>query len=346
MTIRDVAVKAGVSTATVSRVLSGTVRVRENTRARVLKAVRSLHFQPNRLAQGLRAGQRKVICVILPDLQNPFFTSLVHGIEAALYEAGYILLLGHSDGLAEREQKHLSILRGEGAAGLIIIPSNAPGANYHDLAAGNVPTVAVDRLPNGLDTDLVTTNNRDAMREAVAHLISHGYKDIAFINGPQGLNVTDERRLGYQDALLAAGIPQQESLIIHSDFRHAGGMSATTRLLGLRNPPRAVVVANNLMSLGALQVIQERGLRIPDEIAIVSFDDMPWATSLSPALTAMAQPAEELGRTSARLLLEKLENPRRPPREIILPARLMVRASCGQHPGGTNSNRSSLEQRP
>src|SRR5262249_39543481 len=149
-----------------------------------------LDYHPNRLARDLRAGLRKVIGVIIPDLQNPFFPEVVHGVEAVLYTAGYTLVLGHSDGLAEREQTHLAILRGEGAAGLILIPDNGSKANYASLRAWDIPLVAVDRVPKDLQVDLVKTDNQEGIRQAVSHLLSHGYREIAFINGPEGLSVT------------------------------------------------------------------------------------------------------------------------------------------------------------
>jgi DNA-binding LacI/PurR family transcriptional regulator len=167
------------------------------------------------------------------------------------------------------------------------------------------------------------------MRQAVAHLLSLGYKDIAILNGPKGISVTQERLGGYQDALRNAGIAVRESFIIYSDFRQAGGYTAMARFLDLSKRPRAIAVANNLMTLGALQAIHERGIRIPEELAVVCFDDMPWAISLRPPLTAVSQPAEELGRTAAQLLLERLKDPNRLARQVVLPTRLIVRASCG-----------------
>jgi DNA-binding LacI/PurR family transcriptional regulator len=203
--------------------------------------------------------------------------------------------------------------------------------------------VAVDRAPNGLQSDLVGSNNKEGVRDAVAHLLGHGYKTIAFINGPEGLSVTSERLAGYREALQTAGVALRESYIVYGDFRHAGGMAAMTQLLDMPKPPRAVVVANNLMTLGALQAIHERGVRIPEEMAVVGFDDMPWATSLRPPLTAVAQPAEELGKAAAQLLLERLQDRHRLVRHVILPTRLMVRASCGSHDGPQIERSSLLE---
>jgi LacI family transcriptional regulator len=331
VTITEVATQAGVSTASVSRVLAGSRFVGSRMRERVLATVAKLDYHPNRLARDLRVGLRKVIGVIIPDLQNPFFPEVVHGVEAVLYTAGYTLVLGHSGGLAERERTHLAVLRGEGVAGLILIPDSEREASYETLHSWDIPVVAVDRTPSGLKVDLVTSSNRVGAREATSHLLAHGYKTIALINGQKGVSVAQERLAGYQEALHAARVPLQEAFVIHSDFRQEGGRMAMCRLLDLPRPPRAALVANNLMALGALQAIHERGLRIPDEVAIVGFDDMPWATSLRPPLTAVAQPAEEIGRTAAQLLLERLRSPGRLPRRVVLPTRLIIRASCGAH---------------
>lgn len=326
--------EAGVSTATVSRVLTGANAVGDELRARVLKIVRKLDYHPNRMARSLREGHRKMIGVIIPDLQNPFLTGVVHGVESVLYEAGYTLVLGHSDGFPEREQAHITGLRGEGAAGLILVPDNGEGADYASLEAWDIPVVAVDRVPKGLKVDLVSTDHRDGARQAMCHLIEHGYKDIALINGPRGFSVTRERLAGYQEALSEAKMTMRDSLVVHSDFRQAGGEAAMNQLLDMSKPPRAVLVGNNLMTLGALQAVHKRGIKIPEEIAIVGFDDMPWASSLRPPLTAIAQPIEELGRTAAQMLLDRLANRHRPVRQVILPPELIVRVSCGSHPAG------------
>jgi LacI family transcriptional regulator, galactose operon repressor len=331
-TIKDVAAEAGVSTATVSRVMAGSDGVTRRVRDRVMRAVEALDYHPNRLARHLRSGRRKIVGVIIPDLQNPFFPGVVHGVEEVLYTAGYTLMLGHSDGLAEREERHIAVLRGEGAAGLILIPDNGPGASYESLQSWDIPVVAVDRAPHKLEVDLVTSRNREGVREAVAHLVSHGYRDIALIGGPAGLSVSQERLAGYRDALRAARLPLREALVAPADFRQAGGRLAMARLLSLPKPPRAVVSANNLMTLGALEAIYDRNLRVPDDVAVIGFDDMSWATSLRPALTAVVQPAEELGRAAAQLLLERIKEPERLTRHIVLPTRLTIRASCGAHP--------------
>ncbi|MHB1305582.1 MAG: LacI family DNA-binding transcriptional regulator [Limisphaerales bacterium] len=329
VTIREVAARSKVSTATVSRVLAGLDGAGTAVRDRVFQAARSLNYHPNRLARGLRVRQRKMVGVVIPDLQNPFFTGVVYGVESVLCEAGYTLLLGHSDGLATRERTHLGEFRSEGAAGVVLIPGNAPEADYSSLRTWDTPVVAVDRAPSGIEVDLVATSNRDGARVAIQHLLALGHREIALINGPEGFDVTRDRLAGYREALSAAGVFGRDEWVVSGDFRQAGGQRAMDRLLDLARPPRAVLVANNLMTLGALQAIHERGVRIPDDLAVVGFDDMPWATSLRPPLTAVAQPAEELGRAAAQLLIERLHSPGRLVRQVILPTRLVIRASCG-----------------
>jgi LacI family transcriptional regulator len=335
-TIKQVATAAGVSTATVSRVMAGFRGVRKAARERVLEAVHRLDYHPNRLARDLRAGLRRVVGVIVPDLQNPFFPAVVHGVEEVLSGAGYTLILGHSGG-KHREDSPMNLLRGEGAAGLILVPDDRSDASYRALRTWELPVVAVDRAPKGLQVDLVSTSNREGVFEALIHLLSHGYRDIAFINGPEGLSVTRDRLGGFLEALKQSNVGYRNACIIHSDFRQEGGRVAMNRLLDLPKRPRAVVSANNLMTLGALQAIHERGVGIPEEVAIVGFDDMPWATSLRPPLTVVMQPAEDLGRAAAQLLLERLKDPKRMVRQLILPTRLIVRASCGDHVAGAEA---------
>lgn len=329
VTIKEVAARAGVSTASVSRVLAGMDGAGPDVRRRVLKAVRELDYQPNRLARSLRMRQRRLIGVILPDLQNPFFTSVVHGAEEVFWREGYTLLLCHSGSLAERERSHFGVLRGEGAAGMILIPGNAPEADYAPLVSWRMPIVAVDRAPRGLSIDQVQVTNREGAREAVRHFIRLGYQTIALINGPEIHDVSRERLAGFQEALREAGLACLDRYVAQGDFRQDSGQRAMAELLDLPEPPRAVLIANNLMTLGALRTIYERNLRIAQDLALICFDDMPWAISLRPPLTAIAQPAEELGQAAAHLLLESMRNPERTVRQVTLRTRLVIRASCG-----------------
>jgi DNA-binding LacI/PurR family transcriptional regulator len=328
-TIKDVAERARVSIATVSRVLAGGDGVSGELAKRVRAAVRTLNYHPNRNARNLRAGKIRTVGVVIPNIENPFFTSVVRGIENALQAAGYTLLLGDADEDPVREQLYLSTLRAEGVAGIILAPVDDKPEGYEELLSTRVPLVAIDLSPGDLSVDLVTVANARGARAAVRHLINLGHTRIGLISGPLHFSTAQERRAGYEQELTAAGLPLGADLVQLGAFREAGGHAAMRALLDLPEPPTAVFVANNLMTLGAIKAIHERGLRIPDDVAIIGFDDMPWADSLQPPLTVVAQPTYELGATAARLLLARLREPERPIRRIVLETALVVRSSCG-----------------
>ncbi len=328
-TIKQVAQEAGVSTATVSRVLSGLNGAGPKVKNRVLAVARKLNYQPNRSAQILRSRKRKLIGAVIPDLQNPFFTGIVQGVEEVLHEAGYTLFLANSDEVSKREAHEIRALQAEGVAGLILIPCNPDPGHYAGILNTGLSVVAVDRVPGGCDVDLVKTANADGAEAAVSHLVKLGCRKIAIINGPKHYDVATERLEGFRKALGSIGTRNSKDWEQHGDFRVDGGHDAARLVLESARRPDALFVTNYLMTLGALQAIHELKLRIPEDIAIVGFDDMPWAISLNPPLTAVAQPTRDLGRTAAQLLLERIENPDRPVRKVILQPTLKVRASCG-----------------
>jgi DNA-binding LacI/PurR family transcriptional regulator len=328
-TIKHVAEAAGVSTATVSRVLSGLAGVGPEISDRVREEVRKLGYQPNRVARSLRVRTTRTIGVIIPDIENPFFTRVVRGIEEVLQAAEYSLLLANSNESPARERVAFATLQAEGAAGVIFTAAAGQRLDYRDLHAHQLPMVSISRVLPGLKVDTVTVGNVEGARMAVAHLIGLGHRRIGLISGPMSINTARDRQAGYEKALEDAGLPLVRDLVQFADFRQTGGYSAMEQLLQMRVPPTAVFAGSNLMTLGALQAIHERGLNIPGEIAIVGFDDMPWAVSLEPPLTAVAQPAFEVGMAAARLILERLHEPGRPIRHIVLETNLVVRASCG-----------------
>ncbi|GAP41423.1 LacI family DNA-binding transcriptional regulator [Flexilinea flocculi] len=327
--IFQVAKLSGVSIATVSRVMSGKVYVSSELTSRVKKAALTLGYCPNRSASNLRKRVSKTIGVIISDIENPFFTSVIRGIETILYDAGYSLLFCNSDEDPKREKTHLSILRAEDVAGIILTPTKNNNEFCKSLVESGIQLVAIDRSP-GMDyMDGVTVKNKKGAFEATSHLAQLGYQRIGIICGPKQTSTSVERLEGFKEALLHHNLVLDQKLIIYSDFRQMGGYKAMQTLLDLEFPPIAVMVSNNLMTLGALQAIHERNLKIPDQIAIVGFDDMPWATSLQPSLTAVAQPAFDIGTTAAQLLLERLKDPTRSYRQVVLDTKLMVRTSSG-----------------
>lgn len=329
VTIKDVAAKAGVSTATVSRLLAGKQAASSEVKNRVLRIVEELGYEPNHSARNLRTRQRKVFGIVIPDLENPFFTGIIRGAEETLRAAGYSLLIAHSDESPEREEHEIRVLRAEGAMGLLLIPSRAESTHYSSSDWGDLPVVAIDRVPMKWVVDSVKTANAEGARLATEHLIHLGHQRIAILNGPAHYDVAQERLAGFRQALAARGQRIPAEWVVHGDFRQESGFHATKCLLQTSSRPRAIFVANHMMALGALMAIHELGLCIPADVAIASFDDMPWGAALNPPLTAVAQPTLDLGRTAATLLLERQQDPLRPVRQVILQPSLVVRASCG-----------------
>jgi DNA-binding LacI/PurR family transcriptional regulator len=338
-TIRDVAIHAGVSIATASRAFSKPEAVRDALRARVLESARVLMYQPSRAARALRAGTSRTVGVIIPDLQNPFFTAVVRGVDMVIKEAGYSLLLGNSDEDPAREEELLASLRAEGVAGIVIVPIDAGKSTYQDLLEPSRPIVATDRLPARLKADCVTVDNASGARLAVDHLLALGHKRIALLNGPSKHSTAVDRERGYLEALRDGGVKPQPELIYRGDFSDPAGYAGMRELMQVRPRPTAVFVANNMMTLGALRALHEMQVRIPGDVALVSFDDMPWATSLNPPLTAVAQPDLEIGRSAAELLVARIADPQRAVRHIVLDSTLIVRASCGTPAGRRKDHR-------
>lgn len=330
-TIRQVAEMAGVSIATVSRVLAGADVVSDELAERVQNAARLLDYHPNHIARSFRTQKTRLVALVVSDIENPFFTSIVRGIEKNLRAAGYSLLLTNSDEDEQIEWEHLQNLRAEGVAGVIIAPTSRDFAKYEGLIESGMALVAIDRVPSNLKIDRVTVNNIDGSRYAVQHLIAQGHQKIGFIAGPQRISTAFEREIGYEQEMRAAGLTIQPEWIQPGDYRRESGFTAMQNILAMTDRPTAVISANNLMTLGALQAIYECGVRIPDQMALVGFDDMVWASSLNPPLTAIAQPALELGNVAAQLLLERLKYPDRPFRHVMLDTELVVRTSSGAH---------------
>ena len=329
-TIQDVAELAGVSISTVSRVLNGNTRVNEAIKERVETAMADLAYQPNPAARSLRTNRSRIIGLLISDIQNPFFMSLIQGVEDAALRHEYSLILCNSSENPQREQQYLDVLYAERVAGVIIVPT------HEQLRADvltrfrerGIPLVAVDRRVKNRSVDAILVDNLRGAHEAVAHLIAGGYRRIGVITGPQTITTGRERLEGYRQALQAAGLPVNPALERCGTFKAESGRALAGELLDLQPPPDALFVGNNLMALGALQAIHARNLRIPDDIGLVGYDDMPWADLGSVALTTVLQPAYELGSTAALRLFQHLQNPAMQSRqEILLAPTLRVRGS-------------------
>ncbi|MEV5312307.1 LacI family DNA-binding transcriptional regulator [Streptomyces sp. NPDC052610] len=333
-TMADVARTAGVSVATVSHVLNGTRPVLPHTRQAVLDAIDELGYTPNTLARSLVTSRTRSIGLAVSAISNPYFTEILQGVEASALEHGYSLLIADPHDDPEHERKVVQLLHERRVDGMIVAPSADPRelVSYlrrHDVPAVFLDRVVDDRAEGAQRFDQVCAESAEPMTRLVTHLAGLGHRRIGLVAGRPGLSTTGERITGYRHGLAAAGLPFEERLLVHGDSEQAGGERATQALLSLAAPPTALVTANNAMTIGALRALRERGLTVPDDLALCCFDDFAWADLFSPRLTAIAQPSKELGAEAVRVLLERLAAPDRPARTVRLPCVFVHRSSCG-----------------
>jgi DNA-binding LacI/PurR family transcriptional regulator len=325
--IKEVARLAGVSIATVSRVLNGNGRVKPHLRQRVLQAVGDLQYVPSGIARNMRNQSKRTIGLIISDIQNPFFTDIVRAIEETAYANQYTVLLGNTDGDEEKERLYLDILAIERIAGLILVPSSDDSAVYKFNRP--LPLVFIDRVPPGARGDGAVLDNFQGGYEAARHLIELGHRRIGVVAMPADYAIGSERVRGLVSALEESGITVDEALIRSGDSLKArGGYAATKELLALDPPPTALFAVNNVRTMGMLQALLEAGVRVPQQMSVVGFDDSPWLTLLSPPLTTVGQPIYEIGAAAINLLLRRIsEENGSPPTTVKLPPHLIVRAS-------------------
>ena len=326
-TIVDVARAAGVSTATVSRVLNNNPQVDPRLAVTVMQVVKDLGYRPSRVARSLRTRRNRVWALIISDIHTgPFFGDVVRGVEDVAYGVGYSLFLCNTDEDLAKEASYIELAVAENVGGVILTPSG-PRTDLSPLVDFGIPVVLVDRTLPAQQADSVLVDNVSGACEAVSHLLAGGYRHVACITGPLTTTTGYQRHVGYCKALEDAGVALDDSLVRVADFRELGGQLAMQELLDQAERPDAVFVTNHLMTIGALQAIAQAKLAIPADIAVVSFDDMPWSSLLQPPLTAVAQPAYDLGVESARLLLSRLEGYKGAARMVTLSTSLHVRGS-------------------
>ena len=322
--IADVARRARVSPAKVSRVVNGTKRVAPEVEARVREAIAELRYEPFGPARALRQQRVRVCAVIIADIENPFFTSVVRGIEDVAYAEGYRLVLCNSDEDVTKEREYLDIALRERMAGVVIAAASTSESKMDRVREAGTPVVAIDREVETADIDAVMVDNRAGGLAATQHLLDNGWRRVGCVVGPSRISTSNERLDGYRMALSQRGVTFDRSLVRRADFREDGGYKATRALLELDDPPDALFVANNLMTLGALHAIQDAGLRVPDDLGIVGFDDSPAADLMRPRLTVVAQPTYQIGRVAGQLLLTPQPDT---PRHEVLSPQLIVRES-------------------
>ncbi|GAA0993891.1 LacI family DNA-binding transcriptional regulator [Acrocarpospora macrocephala] len=324
--IRDVARLAGVSTATVTRALRDEASVTTATKARVKAAAARLGYVPSAAARALSQGRSNLLGLFVPDIVNPFYAQVAQGLEDRAAEARYHCVITSSHLNPERERHLVTSFQDGTLAGLAITTVGADEAFTSALKGKRAPLVLVDRRARGIEAPLVRTDNRKASREAVGRLLAMGHTRIAMISGPRDFDTASQRLSGFRLAHRDAGRPLIEDLVRHGHLGEAGGFTAMNELLAMAPRPTAVFCFNNLITVGALKAIRAAGLKIPTDISVLAFDDMTLFPLVEPPITAIAQPAYEMGREAADLLLRQIDGETALP-DIVLPATLIMRDS-------------------
>jgi LacI family transcriptional regulator len=329
-TITDVARLAGVSVTTVSHVINGTRFVSDELRARVVAAMEELRYRPNYMARSLRSGETKIIGLVVPDNSNPFFAEVARIIEDVGFENGYSVILCNSDGDLKKEEAYINLLISKQVDGVIFIASGDKQDLVEELISNGIQVIIADRnIPQSV-ADVVLVNNEQGGYEATRYLVALGHKRIGCISGPSELSPSADRVKGYKRALKEAGVPVRDELIVAGDLRYQGGEIAMQNLLNLPNRPTAVFASNDMMALGAMRAVRQAGLQIPNDISLVGFDDITLAAALSPALTTVSQPVNELAQLTVQRLIDRIQNSEQnyKPEQYILETKLIVRDSC------------------
>jgi LacI family transcriptional regulator len=329
-TIHDVAKKCGVSAATVSHVINGTREVAPETADKIRRTIEELDYQPNAAARSLRTRRTGVVGILVTDITNPFFASLVRGAEDTASESGLAVIVCNSGESAAREQQYVRLLRQRRVDGLIMSPVGDGSSDcIRSIARSKTPLVFVDRKPVAINGDAVLSNNLDGAEKATQYLVDRGHSRIGLIIGIPGVTTTEERLEGYRRVLERSDIPLDEDLIQYGSYRIEGGRGAANALLRMSEPPTALFGTNNLMTIGLLKEILCRGLTVPDDVAVVGFDEIALGDLARPRLTTVCQHPAEIGEQAMRLLIERIHGASRDAnREIRIPVELRVRESA------------------
>ncbi|SON55330.1 HTH-type transcriptional repressor CytR [Hartmannibacter diazotrophicus] len=330
ITIRDVARTAGVSIGTVSAVINGGSTVAAETRRRVEACIAEIGFEPNNSARSLKRGRISSIGFIVPDLGNPFFAAVAEGVQDGLGDADVLLVLCMTGASAEREDYYAKVLRTQRLDGVVYLSGTGlPSPSFLELARKGAVVFVDERLP-GVDIPFINAANRDGARDVARHVIEAGHRDVAVITGPPRLWTSEQRLAGYREAFAFAGIDPDTVTYVQGDYTEASGYEAGRQLLAESSRgsrPTAVLCANDLMAMGLIRRCREEGLRLPDDLSIAGFDDVPSAALLDPPLTTVAQPGREMGAAAAKWLLKLIGISDAMPGQTEFPTSVRIRGS-------------------
>jgi LacI family transcriptional regulator len=326
-TVYTVARLAGVSIATVSRTLAGSSKVAPETRQRVLQAIETLGFVPDPSARRLASQRTDTIALVFPDISGPYYSSVIRGVEhaAGCYDHNVLIYGTHGKESSGRFLRDLT----SKVDGLVILARSMEDSFLAWLATQGIPFILLSRAYSQSPSDTISVDNEGGAYQAARHLIGHGHQRLAILSGPPNSPDNRERLSGYERALAKAGLSIPPEWVIDGHFQYEGGRAALEQLLAQPSPPTAVLAANDEMAMGAISAAQRYGRRVPEDLAVVGFDDIQIAEMVCPALTTVHQPMEQLGEQAVELLFERLKTPDAPWRQEILSTHLLVRRSCG-----------------
>ena len=334
-TIRDVAKQAGVAPMTVSRVINNSGYVSEETRARVEAAISALGYVPNMLGPSLRFNQTNTLALVLTDITNPFWTTLARGVEDAAQEAGYSVILCNTDESEEKQDQYLTMLLKRRIDGILLVPSNSTSNVVQLIKNQGIKVVVLDREVNDAEVDVIQGDSVGGAYQLTRYLIELGHRDIAILSGPENVSTSSQRVSGFCQAVNEAGFPHNADNVFWGEFSQTLGYEMVQRALEHTPSPTALLAVNNFIANGALRALRDQGIRVPEDISVVSFDDIPVAINPMPFLTVAAQPAYEMGYQATQLLVARLANEGpNAVQKIILPVEILVRQSSGPPPQG------------
>jgi LacI family transcriptional regulator len=329
-TIREVAKLAGVSPITVSRVINGADYVNNKTKKRVQAAIRQMGYVPNTLARSLRSRRTSTLALVLTDITNPFWTTVARGAEDAASQAGFSMMLGNTDESEEKQGRYITALLEKRIDGILFVPVGNTAAVLRMVKRQNVPVVVLDRRISGAKADVVRCDSEGGAYRLTNLLLSLGHRRIAVLSGPANISTAEDRVRGYQRALAEQGIPLRPEWMPSGRFTVESGAEMAGRVLNLSPRPTAIFAGNNFIAIGALKALQDARLRVPQDMALVGFDDLPANLTVDPFLTVAKQPAYDMGRSAAELLMARLAGTApRGYQEVVLPTEVEIFQSSG-----------------
>ena len=328
-TVLDVAKRAGVAPITVSRVINNSGYISEETKSRVETAIKELGYVPNTLARGLRSKRTHTLALVVTDITNPYFTSMARGVEDVAGASNYTVIYCNTDESETKEEKYANMLAQRQVDGVLLVPACGNATTIKFLTSNGIAVVVLDRQISNVDADFVRSDSENGARQLTRLLIDLGHKRIAIVTGPENVSTAVDRVTGYKQALDEAGLSENEQ-VYYGSFNQQTGYDSTRLAMMQLAKPSAILAANNFILIGVVKALRELQLRVPEDISVVGFDDFPESMLVKPYFTAAVQPAYEMGRLAAELLLQRISGELSGEcQTIVLPTEIVERESSG-----------------